>query len=160
MKPPSRFTQKSRPASNGVSSGVMSVSERVVDVLEAVHVHVQRRRQGAGGARDARQHLLGAVEYQRAVGQAGERIVQRLVGELACLLAHERQRAGAPGGEQRDQQAEQHPPISTVSACGSASTLAATGAPKLCTVQLSVSAMTALWASWGGTPLASATCEP
>ncbi len=84
------------------------VPEVVVDVLEAVDVDVQSTRHRPRLARRAREHLLGAVEHERAVGQAGERVVERQVGELARLLAHERQRARAPGREHQHQQAE-HP---------------------------------------------------
>ena len=57
------------------------VAERVVDVLEAVDVDVQRRDRNLQAAR-AGEHLLGAVERQHAVGQAGESVVQRLVAKL------------------------------------------------------------------------------
>ncbi len=56
--------------------------EAVVDALEAVDVDVQGRHRRLGPPR-AQQHLLGAVDDQHPVGQAGERIVQRLVAELA-----------------------------------------------------------------------------
>ena len=61
------------------------VPEGVVDVLEAVDVDVQRRDRDLLPAR-AGEHLLGAVERQHAVGQAGQRVVQRLVAKLAGLL--------------------------------------------------------------------------
>ena len=54
------------------------VTERVVHLLEAVEVDEQRRALGVAAAGPG-EHLLDPVEDQRAVGQAGERVVQRLV---------------------------------------------------------------------------------
>ena len=56
------------------------VAERVVDLLEAVEVDEERGGLGAA-APGAGEHLLDAVEDQRAVGQPGQRIVQRLVAD-------------------------------------------------------------------------------
>ena len=56
------------------------VAERVVDLLEAVEVEEQHGGLGAGAA-GAGLHLLDAVEDERAVRQAGERVVQRLVAD-------------------------------------------------------------------------------
>ena len=61
------------------------VAERVVDELEAVEVQEQDGRGGARvGALGAADRLVEAVEEQHAVGQAGERVVQRVV--LQALL--------------------------------------------------------------------------
>ena len=70
------------------------VAERVVDRLEAVDVE-QQHRDAEAEALGAAEGVLDAVEEQRAVGQAGERVVQRLV-------AHDRLRALAV--ERRGQQ--------------------------------------------------------
>ncbi len=61
-----------------------AVTERVVDALEVVEVDEQRRHRRLAAAR-AHQHLLHAVEDQRTVGQARERVVGGHEGEL--LLA-------------------------------------------------------------------------
>ena len=55
------------------------VAERVVDLLEAVEVHDQHGHAAAVAAARPRGRVLDAVAEQRAVGQAGERVVQRLV---------------------------------------------------------------------------------
>ena len=54
------------------------VAERVVHLLEAVEVDEQRRALGVAAA-GAGEHLLDAVENERAVREPGERVVQRLV---------------------------------------------------------------------------------
>ena len=74
------------------------VAEGVVDALEAVEVDEHRRRVGAVAA-GVDEHLLGAVHDQRAVRQPGERVVQRLVAQLAGLLLDHPQRAGAAAGQ-------------------------------------------------------------
>ena len=51
----------------------------VVDVLEAVDVDEQRAGHPVRLACGAPEQLFGAVEHQRAVGQPGEHVVQRLV---------------------------------------------------------------------------------
>ena len=88
------------------------MAEGVVDALEAVEVDEHRGRLGAGVARVG-EHLLGAIHDQRAVGEAGERVVQRLVAELAGLLLDHPQRAGAAAGqhlhEHEGEQAEREP---------------------------------------------------
>ena len=87
------------------------VAERVVDDLEAVEVEEEDGDAALAPAR-APQRLAEAVEEQRAVGQPGERVVQRAVGELelgALALgdvardAHHLQRlaAGAAHGARR-----------------------------------------------------------
>ena len=74
------------------------VAERVVDVLEAVQVDEDdRERAAVAVARGER--LLEPVAQQGAVGQAGERVVERVV-----LVLH-RAAAGPVEGEER--QAEQ-----------------------------------------------------
>jgi hypothetical protein len=80
------------------------VPEGVVDVLEAVHVNVQRRHLEVLASRPG-EHLLG-VQRQHAVGQAGQGVVQRLVAELPGLLPNHPQGALA-GARQRQQQREQ-----------------------------------------------------
>jgi hypothetical protein len=57
------------------------VAERVVDALEAVDVDEQRR-DGRLVALRAQERLLDTVEDQRAVGQAGERVVRGHEREL------------------------------------------------------------------------------
>ena len=58
------------------------MAERVVDGLEAVEVEEEHRGAAARPApARAAQRLLEPVEEQRAVGQAGERVVQRVVLE-------------------------------------------------------------------------------
>ena len=57
------------------------VAERVVDGLEAVEVDEQHA-EHAIVASHARERLLEAVGEHDPVGQAGERVVQHLVGEL------------------------------------------------------------------------------
>ena len=57
------------------------VAERVVDRLEVVEVHEQHRN-GIAAARLALERVLDAVLEQRAVGEAGDGVVERLVREL------------------------------------------------------------------------------
>ncbi len=103
------------------------VPEVVVDVLEAVDVDEQRPGDDPRLARGAREHLLGAVEHERAVGQPGEGVVQGLVGELARLLVHERQRPPRPVASTSTSSPSTRstacPPISSMSACEFANTL-------------------------------------
>jgi hypothetical protein len=75
-------------------------------VLEAVHVNEQRAGQSAGPARGLGDHVLRAVEHQRAVGQTGERVVEGLVGERAGLLPYQRQRSPASGSKDQYEQPE------------------------------------------------------
>ncbi len=65
-----------------------AVAEGVVDVLEVVEVEEERGdvRVLASGAR---QHSVDAVEDQCAIGQSGERVVQRLVLQLIGSLLHQ-----------------------------------------------------------------------
>ena len=76
------------------------VAERVVDLLEVIEVDQHHGRghvrAAAGGDR-----LLDAVAEERAVGQAGERVVQRLV------LLGDRRAPAAVDGEERQQQQQQ-----------------------------------------------------
>ena len=70
--------------------------ERVVDLLEAVEVDEQRRALGAAPAGPG-EHLLDAVEDERAVREPGERVVQRLVAdalEQARVADRDRRLAG------------------------------------------------------------------
>ncbi len=73
------------------------VAERVVDLLEVVEVD-QHHRGGAIPAAAGADHLLDAVAEQRAVRQAGERVVERLV------LLGDRLAATAVDGEQRQEE--------------------------------------------------------
>ena len=93
---------------DGLQQGVAGgVPEVVVDVLEAVDVDEQRPWEDPWIARRAREQLLRAVEHECAVGQPRERVVQRLVRELARLLEHERERSPAPRAEHDPQRPEQ-----------------------------------------------------
>ena len=76
------------------------VAERVVDLLEVVEVD---QHHGGGGVRAVAggDRLLDAVAEQRAVGQPGQRVVQRLV------LLGDRRAAAAVDGEERQQQQQQ-----------------------------------------------------
>ena len=85
------------PASSTVA---VVVAERVVDLLEAVEVH-EHHREAAVAARRRRERLLDAVAEQRAVRQAGQGVVQRLV------LLGDRLAAAAVDGEQRQEQQRQ-----------------------------------------------------
>ena len=57
------------------------VAERVVDLLEAVEID-QHQREALAVAALARERVLDAVAQQHAVGEAGERVVMRHVGDL------------------------------------------------------------------------------
>ena len=57
------------------------VAEAVVDGLEVVEVDEQHRQRPAEAAACA-QRVLDAVEEQGAVGEAGQRVVERLVAQL------------------------------------------------------------------------------
>ncbi len=97
------------------------VTEVVVDVLETVDVDEQRAREQPRLARGARDQLFGAVEHERAVGQARQHVVHRLVRELARLLVDQRQRPPAARREHDRQQRRSirqssTPPTSSVSA--------------------------------------------
>ena len=78
------------------------MAEAVVDELEAVDVQEQDGAADVGIADRAVHDLLDAVHEQRAVGQPGQRVVQRVVLELAlgsAAVVDVRQRAGhACGG--------------------------------------------------------------
>jgi hypothetical protein len=73
-------SKRSLPPALLVAGGV---AEAVVDVLEVVEVDEQHR--DVGGA-DGRQRLLDPLGEQRAVGQAGQPVVERLVDELVLEL--------------------------------------------------------------------------
>jgi len=92
-----------------------AVADAVVDRFEAVEVD-EHDRHRAGMARRARQGLPQAVHAQRAVREAGERIVERLVGQpFLCPLAlgdvlglrDEVERLAIGVGDER--RADQHP---------------------------------------------------
>jgi hypothetical protein len=82
------------------------VAEGVVDVLEAVHVEVQRRDRQLLAA-SAGEHLLGAIHGQSAVGQPGERVVHLLVAELSGPARHEHEGALMRAAEHRHQQRQE-----------------------------------------------------
>src|SRR4051812_34576732 len=111
MASPARSTPVMRVATVRSSSS-HRVAERVVDALEAVEIdeHGRRARALAAGAGE---HLLGALHDQRAVGEPGERVVERLVAELAGLLLDHAQGARPPAGqhlhEQEGEQADDEP---------------------------------------------------
>ena len=120
---PSRTTLSSRLRDDPQQLVAGGVAEAVVDVLEAVDVDVQRGHRQLLAAR-AGEHLLGAVEREHAVGQAGERVVQRLMAKLAGLLPDHPDRALARARQHQHERGEQHvanrPPSSTTSAWSSA----------------------------------------
>ena len=64
-----------------------AVAEAVVDELEVVEVDEGDRGDRRVGAADAGQGVLDAVEEQRPVRQAGERVVERLVAQLVLERA-------------------------------------------------------------------------
>ena len=77
------------------------VPERVVDLLEAIEVDQQHRAEPV-----AAQGALGAAMQERAVGQVGERVVQRLVAQLARGARHDpverAEEEHEPAGEQQE----------------------------------------------------------
>ena len=94
-------SERSEPARDLLQQAVAGVvAERVVDLLEVVEVDQHHGRgdvrAAAGGDR-----LLDAVAEERAVGQAGQRVVQRLV------LLGDRRAPAAVDGEERQQQQQQ-----------------------------------------------------
>ena len=73
--------RRREPRRDGTQQAVAGVvAERVVHLLEAVEVDEQRRAVGAAPAGPG-EHLLDAVEDERAVREPGERVVQRLVAD-------------------------------------------------------------------------------
>ena len=82
------------------------MAERVVDVLEVVQIDEQR---GAGRAVAAvpGEQLLDAIHDQRPVRQAGQRVVQRLVAQLARALADQPQRPCSTGAEHQHERSEE-----------------------------------------------------
>ena len=61
------------------------MTEGVVDVLEVVEVD-EERGHGPVFAPGAHEHLFGPVEDEGPVGQAGQGVVEGLVGELVLRL--------------------------------------------------------------------------
>jgi len=74
------------------------VAVDVVDVLEPVEVHEQGRDRYMVAASPG-QHLPGAFEDQRPIGEAGEVVVEGLVVQLARALAYEAEGPAAAPGE-------------------------------------------------------------
>src|SRR5712692_11075820 len=74
------------------------VAEAVVEHLEAVEVDEQNREVVALAAAHARQRLAEAVHEERAVGQPGERIVERVVTDLVLGALAGRQIEEEPDG--------------------------------------------------------------
>ncbi len=75
------------------------MTERVVDLLESVEVEQQ---DGGGGIGQLRQHLIGPLVEVRPVGQAGQDVVERLIGQARLgLLFH---RSGSAGHADHDDQ--------------------------------------------------------
>ena len=72
------------------------VAKGVVGVLEAVEVYEER---GCGNAvaAGAGQHVVDPIEDQRTVGQAGQRVVQRLVADLVEQAGIADRGCGLPG---------------------------------------------------------------
>ena len=68
----------------------------------------QRPRQHPRLAARSREHTLGAVQHERAVGEPGQRVVEILVGHVARRLLRRDRRLLATAAEDEDQQAEQH----------------------------------------------------
>ena len=78
------------------------VAERVVDLLEAVEVDQQERGRVAltlGGA----DRLLAALVQERAVGQAGQRVVQGLAAQAPRRAGHDPEQARVEDGEAQQQ---------------------------------------------------------
>ena len=61
------------------------MAERVVDALEAVEIEAEHGK--ALAAPQAQERLLQLLAEQRAVGEVGERVVARQVGDLLLLAA-------------------------------------------------------------------------
>ncbi len=78
-----------------------------VDVLEPINVDVQRGDRKLRAPRSGQQ-LVGTIERQHPVGQAGQRVVHRQIFELAGLLTHEPLRTRPPAAKHVHQHAEQH----------------------------------------------------
>src|SRR5712664_928067 len=95
------------------------VAEAVVDHLEAVDVQHQHREAGLVPPLLQREAVLEAVEEERAVGQAGEGIVERVVEQLvggAAPIGHVSAHGGAADHAavpfaQRDDVPLHHPPV-------------------------------------------------
>ena len=90
--PPSRATTspwRTQPSRRSLTCLQQRVAdrmpERVVDALEAVEVEAEHGK--ALAAHQAQQRLLQLLAEQRAVGEAGQRIVAREVGDLLLLAA-------------------------------------------------------------------------
>jgi hypothetical protein len=96
-----------------VSDGV---AEAVVDELEPVDVEEQHRAAGGGVAVGALEDLVDAVDEQRAVGQSGEGVVQRVMLQAQLrgpAVGDVRQRSGHAGRravDASDRQAPGHHP--------------------------------------------------
>ena len=79
------------------------MAERVVDGLEAVEVDIEQADLPVG-ARDGKQRALQPVLEQRAVGQAGQRVVEGEILRMA-LAALQRARGAAQAPEQEPEHA-------------------------------------------------------
>ena len=97
------------------------MGEGVVDELEAVEVEEQDRAARAGITLGALQDLIDPVDEERAVGQAGEGVVQGVVLQAQLRdapVGDVRQRAGHPGrtaiGAANGQAPGHHPPPGAV----------------------------------------------
>ena len=75
----------------------LGVPERLVDLLELVEVEDEDRRAGAGALGHGGQRRGQPPLEIRAVGQAGQRVVQRVVPQLADELAVAQRDAGVVG---------------------------------------------------------------
>ena len=110
--PPSRATVSAgrtaaaiRPAERDQQRVAGGMAEEVVDALEVVEVDEQHRG-GAAGPLGQRERVLDAVAAERAVGEPGQRVVERLVAD-AVLEQQARERDREHVG---DRLQEQRPP--------------------------------------------------
>ena len=81
-----RTTLRRRSATTGQELVAGPVAQAVVDQLEAVEVEEHHHRGWSVVAEAAGDGVAQAVDQQQAVGQAGERVVQGLMGQLAPPL--------------------------------------------------------------------------
>ena len=81
----------------------LGVAERLVDLLELVEVEDEDRRAGAAAVGDGGQRRGQPPLQVRAVGQAGQRVVQRVVPELTDQLAVAQRDAGVVGDGLQEQ---------------------------------------------------------
>ena len=149
-------------------------SELVVDLVQLVDVDEQRAREHPRVATRARDHPLGAIERERAVGQAGERLVEVLSGQLLRTLVLGLRRRGAATSADVSSAGRWEPRLKTsrpssalsrvpatssASASSSVSTLGTLADAKLVAVHPSCRSIAVLCAPEAGAPAANARCE-